>query len=113
MLARIGQRTYVNYRVATADTRDFALEAKLTLGLTFINTSLFDKVLSSELITAQIAREQEKKLVYDFIYDLDHPAARQALGKALLGDLAASQDIATFRTNPAAYQGCVAGGEKF
>ena len=105
VLARIGQRTYVNYRVATADTRDFALEAKLTLGLAFINTSLFDKVLSSELISAQIAREQEKKLVYDFIYDLDHAAARQALGKALLGDLAASQDIATFRTNPAAYRG--------
>lgn len=105
VLARIGERTFVNYRVATADTRDFALEAKLTLGLTFLNTSLLDKVLSSELITAQIAREQEKKLIYDFIYDLDHPAARKALGKALLGDLSASQDIASFRSNPAAYQG--------
>ena len=105
VLARIGERTFVNYRVATADTRDFALEAKLTLGLTFINTSLFDKLLSSEIITAQIAREQEKKLVYDFIYDLDHPTAQQALGKALLGDLSASQDIATFRSDPADYQG--------
>ena len=105
VLARLGERTYVNYRVETADTRDFALEAKLTLGFSFINTSLLDKVLSSELITAQISREQEKKLVYDFIYDLDHPAARQALGKALLGDLSASQDIATFRSDPAAYQG--------
>ena len=105
VLARIGERTFVNYRVATADTRDVAFEAKLTLGLTFLNTSLLDKVLSSELITAQVAREQEKKLIYDFIYDLDHPAARQALGKALLGDLSATQDIATFRTNPTSYQG--------
>ncbi len=105
VLARMGERTYVNYRVATADNRDFALEAKLTLGLTFINTSMFDKLLSSELITAQIARTQEKKLVYDFIYDLDYPAARQALGKALLGDLSASQDIATFRSDPTAYRG--------
>ncbi len=105
VLARIGARTFVNYRVATADTRDFALAAKLTLGLTFINTSLFDKLLGSELITVQIAREREEKLVYDFIYDLDHPTARQALGKALLGDLAASQNIATFRSNPGDYQG--------
>ena len=105
VLARIGERTFVNYRVATADTRDFTLEAKLVLGLTFINTSLFDKVLGSELVTAQIAREQEKKLVYDFIYDLDRPAARQALSKALRGDLSASQGIATFRSDPADYQG--------
>ena len=103
--ARLKGHTYVNYRVETADTRDFALEAQLTLGLTFINTTLLDKMLGSELITAQIAREQEKKLVYDFIYDLNYAPARQALGKALLGDLAASQEIAIFRSDPADYQG--------
>ena len=105
VLARLGARTFVNYRVATADTRDFGLEAKLTLGLTFFNNSLLDNMLGSELITAQVTREQEKKLVYDFIYDLDYPAARAALGKALIGDLSASQDIATFRSSPLAYQG--------
>lgn len=105
VLARMGGRTFVNYRVATADTRDFALQAELVLGLTFINTSLFDKVLGSELVTAQIAREREKKLVYDFIYDLDQAAARQALSKALSGDLSASQGIATFHSDPDDYQG--------
>ena len=105
VLARLGARTFVNYRVATADTRDFGLEAKLTLGLTFFNNSLLDNMLGSELITAQVSREQEKKFVYDFIYDLDYPAACVALGKALLGDLSASQDVATFRSSPAAYRG--------
>lgn len=103
--ARIAGHTYVNYRVETANTRDFALEAKLTLGLTFINSTLLDKVLGSELITAQVAREQEEKLIYDFVYDLSYTRARAALGRALIGDLSASQEIATFRSDPSNYQG--------
>lgn len=105
VMTRVKGHTFVNYRVETTKEFNLAAGAKLTTGLTFINTSFLDNVLGSELITAELARERQKSLVYDFIYDLSYPEAGKALGRALIGDLSPSQDIAVFRSGAADYQG--------
>lgn len=105
VISRVAGHTFVSYRVESLKKSDFALEAKLRTGFTFINTSLLDNVLSSDVITASLARNKQKQLVYEFVYDLSYDKARQALAKAVLGDLSLTQQRATFRNSALPYHG--------
>lgn len=105
VVSRLAGHTFVSYRVESLKKSDFALEAKLRTGFTFINTSLLDNVLASDVITASLARNKQKQLVYEFIYDLSYDKARQALAKAVLGDLSLTQEQAVFRNSTLPYRG--------
>ena len=105
LLATVSGNTFVKYRVESKKQNDFGIEAKLTTGLTFLNTSFLDNVVGSEIITATLQREKQSDLVYEFIYDLNYQEARKALTRALVGDISMSQDIGMFRTSSDAYQG--------
>ena len=105
VVSRVAGRTFVSYRVESLKKSDFALEAKLRTGFTFINTSLLDNVLASDIITASLARNKQKQLVYEFVYDLSYDKARQAMAKAVLGDLLLTQEYATFRNSTIPYRG--------
>lgn len=105
LLATVDGNTFVKYRVESNKQNNFGVEAKLTTGITFLNTSFLDNVIGSEMITASLQRSKQSDLVYEFIYNLSHKEARTALRKAILGDLSMSQEIGTFRTNASDYLG--------
>ena len=105
LLDTVDGNTFVKYRVESSKQNNFGVEAKLTTGITFLNTSFLDNIIGSELITASLQRSKHSDLTYEFIYDLKHKEARTALRKAILGDLSMSQEIGTFRTNADDYHG--------
>ncbi|MDE3268873.1 MAG: hypothetical protein OYH77_01150 [Pseudomonadota bacterium] len=105
LLSTVDGKTFVKYRVESNKQNNFGVEAKLTTGITFLNTSFLDNVIGSEMITASLERSKHADLIYEFVYDLSRSEARKALGRAILGDLSMSQEIGTFRTNADDYLG--------